>query len=82
MEAKVKRTTYVVDGFVEPCFEVTNGYTLVRIAPCYHSIDKDTIIITEFLGGEFNAEDEWDYEYDYLDCKDALCLAKRYSIYL
>ena len=82
MIATAKRTTYKVDGSYEPCIEVTDGYTMVRIAPYYHYYGETTILITEYLDGEFNSQEEWDYDYDCLDCKEAIIIAKRYSVYL
>ena len=82
MGVEVKETTYEVDGYKEPCFEVTDGYTLVRIAPCYHLIWKDAILITEYLDGEFNSSEELDYEWNDIDEEEALDIAKRYSAYL
>ena len=82
MGVEVKRTTYEVDGSKEPCFEVTDGYTMVRIAPCYHLIFKDTILITEYVGGEFNSDEEWDLTWDDIEEADAKEIAINYSAYL
>lgn len=79
---EVKKTTYEVDGCEEPCWEVTNGYTMVRIAPFYHYIGHDTIMLSEYLDGEFNSDEEWDYDFDELTRSDAIVLAKRFSVYL
>lgn len=79
---EVKKTTYKVDGSKEPCFEITDGYTMVRIAPYYHYIGKTTILITQYLGDSFHSQEEWDYEWDYLTKKDALEISKKYSVYL
>lgn len=79
---KVKKTTYEVDGCTEPCWEVSNGYTMIRIAPFYHYIGLDTIILSEYMGGEFNSVEEWDYDFDELTQRDALILAKKFSVYL
>lgn len=79
---EVKETTYEVDGSVEPCFEVTDGYTLVRIAPFYHYFGKTTILITQYLNGEFHSDEEWNYEWDYIDEGDAKEIAMKYSAYL
>lgn len=79
---KVKRTTYKVDGVNEPCILVGEGTVQVRIAKCYHLIGKDTLYLTEFLNGEFNAQEEWDGDYDSLSVHDARELAKKFSVYL
>lgn len=79
---EVKKTTYEVDGCKEPCWEVSNGYTIVRIAPFYHYIGHDTIMLSEYLDGEFNSDEEWDYDFDELSQNDVLRLAKRFSVYL
>lgn len=79
---EVKKTTYMVDGCKEPCWEVSNGYTIVRIAPFYHYIGHDTITLLEYLGGEFNSVEEWDYDFGELTQSDAIVLAKQFSVYL
>lgn len=79
---EVKKTTYVVDGCEEPCWEVSNGYTIVRIAQFYHYIGHDTIMLSEYLDGEFNSDEEWDYDFDELNQNDVLRLAKQFSVYL
>lgn len=79
---EVKKTTYEVDGCKEPCWEVSNGYTIVRIAPFYHYIGHDTIILSEYLDGEFNSDEEWDYDFGELNQNDVLRLAKQFSVYL
>lgn len=79
---EVKKTTYEVDGCKEPCWEVSNGYTIVRIAPFYHYIGHDTIILSEYLDGEFNSDEEWDYDFGELTQSDAIALAKQFSVYL
>lgn len=79
---EVKKTTYEVDGCEEPCWEVSNGYTMVRIAPLYHYIGHDTIMLSEYLDGEFNSDEEWDYDFGELNQNDVLRLAKRFSVYL
>lgn len=79
---EVKKTTYEVDGCKEPCWEVSNGYTIVRIAPFYHYIGHDTIILSEYLDGEFNSVEEWDYDFGELNQNDVLRLAKKFSVYL
>lgn len=79
---EVKKTTYEVEGCEEPCFEVTDGFTMVRIAKMYHYIGNDTLIITEFLDGDFNSSDEWTGDFDALSKADAKRLAQKYSVYL
>ena len=81
-ELTVKKTTYTVQGSVEPCFEVTNGYAMVRIAPYYHYRGSDELIITEYLDGEWNSEDEWTGDFDNLTEDGAIEIATRYSVYL
>lgn len=61
---EVNKTTYLVEGCQEPCFEVSDGYTMVRIAKMYHYIGRDTLVLTEYLDGEFNSSDEWDGDFD------------------
>ena len=82
MEITVKKTTYEVEGCTEKCFEVTNGYTLVRIAKMYHYIGKDTLIITEYHDGAYQSSDEWTGDFDKLTKSKALEIAKKYSVYL
>lgn len=79
---EAKKTTYLVDGCEEPCWEVSNGYTIVRIAPFYHYIGHDTIMLSEYLDGEFNSDEEWDYDFGELNQNNVLRLAKRFSVYL
>lgn len=79
---EVKETTYEVEGSVEPCFEVTDGFTMVRIAPFYHYYGRTTILITEYLGGEFNSSDDWDLTWDYVEESEAKEIAINYSAYL
>jgi hypothetical protein len=78
----VEKTTYMVEGGEEPCWVVSNGYTIVRIAPCYHPIGRTTIILTEFLDGDFNSEEEWDMDFDSIDKSSAIKIANRFSVYL
>lgn len=78
----VKKTTYTVQGSVEPCFEVTNGYAMVRIAPYYHYRGSDELIITEYLDGEWNDEDVWSGNFNTLTEDKAIQIAKSYSVYL
>lgn len=79
---EVKKTTYEVDGFEEPCWEVSNGYTMVRIAKYYHYVGHDTIMLSEYLDSDCNSVEEWDYDFDELTQSDAIELAKQFSVYL
>lgn len=79
---EVKKTTYEVDGIQESCFEVSNGYCMVRIAKMYHYLGKNTLILTEYLDGEWNAEDELTGDYDTLTESDAKQLARKFSAYI
>lgn len=78
----VKKTTYKVEGSKEPCFEVTNGFTMVRIAPFYHYIGRNTLAVTEYLDGAFNKTEEMAGDFDLMDKFDALRIAKSFSAYL
>lgn len=78
----VKKTTYFVEGCNEPCWEVSDGYTMVRIAPYYHYIGDNTIVCTEYLDGDWNNQEEWERDFDSLDEREALEIAKRFSVYL
>lgn len=82
MEITVKKTTYEVEGCKEPCYEITDGYTMVRIAKCYHYIGENTLYLTAFLDGDYQSSDEWTGDFDKLTKSKALELAKRFSIYL
>lgn len=77
----VKKTTYLVEGCQEPCFEVSDGYTMVRIAKMYHHIGRNTLAISEYLDGEWNGSDELEGDFDSLTESDAKALALRYSVY-
>ena len=79
---EVKKTTYTVDGIQEPCFEVSDGYAMVRIAKCYHLLGHDTLYLTEYLDGEWNSSDERDGDFDDLTDFDAKRLAKEFCVYL
>lgn len=80
---EVKKTTYMVEGCKEPCFEVTNGFTMVRIAPVYHLLRRNSILLTEYIDGDYNSEEEnLDYEFDEIDEDLAKELATKYSVYL
>ena len=45
-------------------------------------IGSDTLYMTEILGGEVNAVDEFTGDYDLLDDFTAISLAKQFSPYL
>ena len=81
---KVERTTYKVDGCNEPCINVTSddGYVLVRIAKLYHIIGEDTILLTEYLGGAYDNDEEFEVDFDSITDEDAIRLAKGFSVYL
>ena len=81
-ELKVKRTTYKVDGVDEPCIIVDAGYAQVRIAKCHHLIGDDTLYLTEFLDGDFNAREEWKGDYDTISTYKAKRLAMQFSPYI
>lgn len=78
----IKKTTYEVEGSIEPCFEVTCGSAMVRIAKCYHYLGSDTIKMTEFLDGEFNGSDEYKGDFDTLNNAGAHLLAKEFSSHI
>lgn len=79
---EVKKTTYEVEGCTEPCWEVTDGFTMVRIAKMYHYIGKDSLVITEYLDGYYNSSDEWTGDFDRLSKASAKRIAQKYSVYL
>ena len=81
---KAKKTTYIVDGCKEPCFEVSSddGFVKIRLAPYYHLFGKKTVLATEFLGGNFNSQEELDYCFDKLTTAKAKVIAKLFSVYL
>lgn len=78
----VNKTTYLVEGCQEPCFEVSDGSTMVRIAKMYHYIGRDTLAISEYLDGEWNGSEEQNGDFDSLTEKDAKRIAKEFSVYL
>jgi hypothetical protein len=55
---------------------------MVRIAPFYYYIGHSTIMLSEYLGGEFNSNEEWGYDFEELTQSDAIALAKQFSVYL
>ena len=79
---EVRKTTYEVGRCTEPCFEVTDGVTLVRIARMYHYIGRNALAITEFVDGDYNSSDEWTGDFDTLTESDAKRIALKYSVYL
>jgi len=79
---KVKKTTYETDGCKEPCFEVTDGFTMVRIAKMYYYLGKSTLLISEYVDGEYNSSDEWTGDFDKLTPAKAKQIALKYSVYL
>ena len=79
---EVKKTDYEVEGSKEPCFEVTDGFTMVRIAKMYHYVGKDTLVVSEYVDGDYNSTDELVGDFDSLTETDAKRIAKEYSVYL
>ena len=79
---EVDKTTYLVEGCQEPCFEVSDGYTMVRIAKMYHHIGRNTLAMSEYLDGEWNGSDEWVGDFDSLTEPDAKAIALKFSAYL
>lgn len=79
---EVKKTTYEIDGCEEPCFEVTSEDVKVRIAPFYHFIGKNTILVTEFLDGEWNSQEEINVDFDELTAAKAKEIARDMCVYL
>ena len=78
----VNKTTFKIDGCEEKCFEVSDGYTMVRISKMYHYVGKNFLAITEFLDGDYNSSDEWTGDFDSLTEADAKRIAQKYSVYL
>ena len=81
-ELTVKKTTYTVEGIDEPCYEVSNGYAMVRIAPLYNYVGSNDLLVIEYLDGEWNDEDIWSGDFDTLTEDKAVQIAKSYSVYL
>lgn len=79
---EVKKTTYTVEGCDEPCWEVCNGYTMIRISPLYRIAGRPSILLTEYLDGEWNGNEEFDEEFDGVDAWFAEHLAKQFSCYI
>lgn len=81
---KIERTTFECEGIQEPCIMVTSdsGYAQVRISKCYHYVGSDSLYVREFLGGEFNGEEEYNGDFDGLTNDEAIRIAKDYSSYI
>ena len=79
---EVKKTTYNVEGIEEPCYEVTDGFTMVRIAKMYHYIGNDTLVVSEYLYGEFNGTEEIVGDFDSLSETYVKRIAHEQSAYL
>lgn len=79
---EIKKTTYMVEGCEEPCWEVSNGYTMVRISKLYRLVGRPTILLTEYLGGDWNGNEEFEADFDGLDEFFAERMARQYSVYL
>lgn len=79
---EIKKTTYMVEGCEEPCWEVSNGYTMVRISKLYRLVGRPTILLTEYLGGDWNGNEEFEAYFDGLDEFFAERMAKQFSVYL
>lgn len=81
---KAKKTTYVVDGCKEPCYEIASddGFVKIRLAPYYHYFGKKSVLATEFLDGKFNSQEELDYSFDKLTTAKSKVVAKMFSVYL
>ncbi len=79
---EIKKTRFEVDGHKELCYEVTDGFTMVRISKCYHYIGNDSLWLQEYVNGKFNSKEEWKGNFDTLTHLQAKALAKEYSVYL
>ena len=79
---KSEKTTYLVEGVQEPCFEVTDGFAMVRIATCYHYLGSNTLYVSVYLDGKWNGSDEITGDFDSLTEKDAIRIAKENCVYL
>lgn len=81
---KVKKTTYEVEGSIEPCYEVSSddNSIMVRIATCYHYIGKNSLYVTEYIDGDFNSREEIDGDFKSLTSAKALQIAQSNSVYL
>lgn len=79
---KATKTTYDVYGCPEPCWVVGSEDTYVRIAPFYHIIGKNTLLVSEYVDGEFNSSEEINGDFDSLTASDAIRIAKQHSVYI
>lgn len=79
---KATKTTYEIEGSVEPCWVVGNNKTYVRIAPFYHIIGKNTLLVSEYVDGEFNSSEEINGDFESLSANDAIRIAKQHSVYI
>lgn len=81
---KTIKTKYQVDGLEEPCYEVMSddGYTKVRIAPYYHVVGSDSLLVTQFLDGERNSSDEISGDFNSLTKRAATEIALKMCVYL
>ena len=79
---QVVRTTFLVDGINEPCIEVRNNGTMVRISKFYHYVGRDTLLLKEFIDGDYNSSEEINGDFDTLTKDEAERIAKKFSVYL
>lgn len=80
---KAIKTTYKVDGCTEPCWVVgSSDKTFVRISKFYHLIGRHTILVREYVDGEFNSEEEVTGDFDSLTTQDVVRIAKQHSVYI
>lgn len=79
---EVNRTTFEVEGCKEPCIEVTDGFSMVRIHKCYHYFGHNTTYVTEYVDGEFNSREEIDRHFESITDAAAIKLAKEFCVYL
>ena len=78
----VNRKKCVIDGCEEPCIVVSNGCVDIRISTMYHYIGRNTILIVEFIDGEYNGEEEIGGDFNTLTDREAVLIAKGFSCYL
>lgn len=81
---KATKTTYTVNGCKELCFEIKsdNDAIMVRVAPYYHFVGKNTLYLTEYINGEFNNSEEMTGNFKSLTKTQAVNLAKEFCAYL
>ena len=81
---KVEKTTFEVEGVQEPCIIVSDDdeSVKVRISTCYHYLGSNTLLLTEFIDGDYNSSDEWVGDFSSLTLSEATRLAKKFSAYL